>query len=162
MSAGVIEAALRIRIALGVVCLGLLLYSSALPDYLFEITHDYDGPVEGIVTYLNAHAAPDDVVAITYGDLPVKFYTGMRVIGGLTGESLKEAVSADWVVLRRHVISQADLAVRQALLAMVPVKRYRVIPLSYPDIPFENRAEPAEHKYRTVTGMPQVLLLQKK
>lgn len=157
----VADAAFRERLAFGGACLCLLVYNSAFPDFLYEITHDYDGPIEGIVTYLNRQGSPDDVVAMTYGDLPVKFYTGMRVVGGLTGEDLADAARADWVILRHHVISKEDRQVREELIALIPDEAYRVIPRAYPDLPFENREDPSEHHYRTVTGVRNVVILQR-
>ena len=62
-------------------------------DYVHEITHHVRGPTEGIVNYLNAHGKPEDVVAITYGDMALKFYTRMRVVGGFTGEDLTPALN---------------------------------------------------------------------
>ena len=50
--------------------------------------------MEGIVSYLSENAEEDDVVAITYGDMPLKFYTDLRVVGGLTGEGLSPAKNA--------------------------------------------------------------------
>ena len=38
-------------------------------------------PIEAIVRFLEESASPDDLVVMTYGDLPVKFYTGLRVVG---------------------------------------------------------------------------------
>ena len=38
--------------------------------------------------YLNEHGSPEDIVAVTNGDMVLKFYTKMKVVGGLTGEDL--------------------------------------------------------------------------
>ena len=74
-----------------VVITALLVGTSPIFKYLYEITHDYDGPIEGIVNYLSENADKDDIVAITYGDMPLKFYTQLRIVGGLTGEDLSPA-----------------------------------------------------------------------
>ena len=118
-------------------------------------------PIEGVVTYLNEHADEDDVVAITYGDMPLKFYTNLRVVGGLTGEDLSLARDADWVIVRRHAISNKDLQVRKYLIENIDSSRYQKIELDYPDIPFENRESPYEHLYRTATDNPSVILFKK-
>ena len=47
-------------------------------DYLYEITHDYDGPVEGIVEYLKKNAGPSDLVQIPYGEYAVRFYNNLK------------------------------------------------------------------------------------
>jgi hypothetical protein len=98
------------------------------------------------------------VVAITYEDLPVKFYTGLRVVGGLTGEDLEPAKSADWIIIRKYVIADKDLDVRNYFLSEVPLREYTAIPLDAPDIPFQNREEPGEHLFRTAPGDPVVIL----
>lgn len=130
-------------------------------DYLYELTHDYEGPIEGIVEFLDEHAEPADIVAITYGDLPLKFYTDLRIVGGLTGEDLTPARSARWVILRHHTISRKDLAVREYLQRNLPLHRFRPITLDVPDIPFENRESPQEHQYRTVEDAPRVVVLER-
>ncbi len=130
-------------------------------DYLYELTHDYEGPIEGIVEFLDEHADPGDTVAITYGDMPLKFYTDLRIVGGLTGEDLTPALSARWVIIRRNTISRKDRAVRDYLLRNLEPDRFRRITLDVPDIPFENRESPHEHHYRTVEDAPRVVVLER-
>lgn len=129
-----------------------------MPDYYYEITHRYVGPVDGIVEYLKEHAKPDDVVAITYDDLPVKFYTGLRVVGGLTDENLTPAKTADWIILRKYIISSKDRAVHEYIRSHVRISDYEAIRLNYPDIAYHNREDPDERRYRTATGSPVVIL----
>jgi 4-amino-4-deoxy-L-arabinose transferase-like glycosyltransferase len=78
----IIDAAANAHWLLAVATAALLVATSQLKDYFYEITHDYDGPEEGIVRYLNEYGSPGDIVAITYGDMPLKFYSDMRVVGG--------------------------------------------------------------------------------
>lgn len=132
-----------------------------LADYAYELGHDYDGPIEGIVEFLKQRANPGDVVAITYGDLPVKFYTGLRVVGGLAGDDLQPALQARWVVLRRHTIADKDAAVRDYLTSHLSAADFRIHRLPYPDLPFENREAPGEHLYRTVHGYFPVIVLER-
>jgi hypothetical protein len=148
--------ALRLNRALGLLLLALPLILHPLPEYLYELTHDYDGTIEGIVTYLNEHASAGDTVAITYGDMPLKFYTPLRVIGGLTGEDLSPATTADWIILRRQVSSDKDRAVRDYLRRHVDFSHYRKITLPNPDVLFENRESPTEHRYRNAPSHPPV------
>jgi 4-amino-4-deoxy-L-arabinose transferase-like glycosyltransferase len=143
-------AALVILVALG--------YAWRMPDYYYEITHRYIGPVDGIVGYLKKHAHKNDVVAMTYDDLPVKFYTGLRVVGGLTGEDLTPAKTADWVIIRRHLVSDSDIVVRDFLMKRVPRDRYETIRIDYPDLAFQNREEPDQHLFRTTKDVRVVIL----
>ncbi len=133
-----------------------------MADFLYELTHDYNGPNEGIVKYLNEHAEPDDIVLATYGDMPLKFYTGLRVIGGLTGEDLSEAEGADWVIFRHHKPSPLMHSVFDFVDKDLPKEKYELITLDYPDIPFENREEPEKHLFRTSSSKLLVPILRKK
>jgi 4-amino-4-deoxy-L-arabinose transferase-like glycosyltransferase len=128
-----------------------------LDDFVHELTHDYDGPIEGIVRFLNEHARPGDTVAMVYGDLPVKFYTRLRVIGGLTGGDIEAARGAEWIVLRRHVVSPASRAVRARLREFIADGSYRRRTLPYPDAAFENREDIRAHLFRTARLDPVVI-----
>lgn len=128
-------------------------------DYLDEITHDYDGPIEGIVKYLNENGSEDNIVAITCGDLPVKFYTNMRVVGGLTGEDLSPARHADWVILRKHLPARG---VADYIVQNVPLDKYRKIIIDYPDVMWENMPSPRHHYFRTVKDEDRVVIYQRK
>ncbi len=160
LAALILEAAMRVHVLFGVGGLAALLFLSPMKDYVFEITHHYSGPTEAIAKFLNEHGKPDDVVAITYGDLPLKFYTKMRVVGGLTGEDLTPALKANWVIIRKP-ISEKDYAVMRYLLANLRAQDYNAIQIDCPDIPFDNRETPDEHLYRTVTGTPPVTIYQR-
>lgn len=161
LAAGTVEAAMNRRFWLGLAALGGFLAFQPLPEFAYEITHDFRGPVDGIVRYLNEHAKADDVVAITYSDLPLKFYTGLRVVGGLTGEDLAPAKNADWIIVRKHVISEKDYAVRQYLAQNILWPQYRRIEIDYPDTPFQNRESPQDHLYRTATDADRVIIFQR-
>jgi hypothetical protein len=152
---------MRFHFVVGIAAIVLFAYPQPLSDYFYEITHDYDGPVEGIVKYLNQNAKKNEVVAITYEDLPLKFYTEMRVVGGLTGEDLSPAKEADWIIIRKYVICNKDKKVREYLIQNVSWHQYERIPLNYPDLPFENRENPQEHHYRTVTDEDKVVIYRK-
>jgi 4-amino-4-deoxy-L-arabinose transferase-like glycosyltransferase len=146
-------------LAAGLVVCNLAL--GPIAQYLYEIRHDYDGPIKGIVTYLNAHAARGDVVAVSYGDLPIKWYTGLRVVGGLTGEPLDPAKDARWVIFRKYTISNKDRAVKTYLTQHLDRSRYEKITLDFPDLAFENREDPDLHRYRTVTDESRVVIYRR-
>ncbi len=162
LAALLIRAAWRLHPALGALALLACLAYQALPDYLYEITHDYDGPLEKIVTYLNSQPSnPGDVVAITYGDLPLKFYTGLRVVGGLTGEDLAPARDARWIIFRKRITSTQSQRVEDYLIGNRGSQPYRLVTLDAVDIPYENRESPTEHHYRTVKEGPRVQILER-
>jgi 4-amino-4-deoxy-L-arabinose transferase-like glycosyltransferase len=152
-----LELAFSLHPALALAALALWISTGPWKEYLYELTHDYDGPVEGIVKLLQERASPDDLVAITYEDLPLKFYTHLRVIGGLTGEDLAPALGARWIVLRKHVILH-DARVKEYLLEEVDWAAYRPIQLDVPDTPYQNRESPQSHLYRTAREEDRVIV----
>jgi hypothetical protein len=93
--------------------------------------------------------------------MPPKLYTKMRVIGGLTGEDLRPALTADWVILRHDVHCDKDLEVMAYLAENLPLQRYRKIVLDCRDTPYHNREDPDWHYYRTVTDAPPLIIFQK-
>lgn len=157
----ILECAANAHIVPALIVYGLLASSQPIGDYVFELTHDYDGPEEGIVKYLNAHGSKNDIVAITYGDLPIKFYTGMRVIGGLTGEDLSPITKARWVILRKNVVSTTDEAVGRYFQRHLNDADFQSITLPYTDTTWENREDPEEHYYATVTGGDPVVIFER-
>lgn len=150
----------RSRLA-GAAVLGLWIAASPLDAFLGEISHDFDGPIEGIVDFLERNARPDDVVAISYGDLPLKFYTDLRVIGGLTGEDLSGLPDADWIILRRHTNTKADGEIQKRMREILQADPQEWVgyTLAVPDTPFENREDPRRHRFRTAhPSLPRVVV----
>lgn len=161
LMAFIMEFAARRHIIIAIILLGIFAYNQPLSDYLYEITHDFRGPIDGIVKYLKLHGKKDDIVAMTYGDLPVEFHTGMRVVGGLTGEDLSPIKKADWIIIRRHgFINTGDVVVKY-IIHNAKRSSYESIILDYPDTTFENREDPDLHLYRTADELPVVLLKRK-
>jgi hypothetical protein len=158
----ILQAGMRLHPAVGVVALAAIVLFSPMRHYFYEITHEFHSPTEGIVKYLREHGKPGDVVAITYGDLPVKFYTGMRVVGGLTGEDLSPALQANWVIIRQHFVCEKDRAVEEYLSAHIHEEDFRRVSLDCFDTRFDNREEPDMHRYRTATDGPRVVIRQRK
>ncbi len=123
-----------------------------LADYAYELTHDYDGPDEGIVLYLQAHAAPGDIVLTNYGELPIAFYTGLHIAGGLGTYRLEELTRPEWVINRR------DGPYADELARIIAEGKYTANAIPYPDILWGNRPVPEYHKFATVRGVPDVII----
>ena len=159
---GLVAQAMRVHAAAALALLVGVFALQPLVRFGHELRHDFEGPIEGLVTYLAENVEPDDSVWITYGDMPLKFYLKVRVVGGLTGESLEEALAStppDWVVLRRHTVSASrDGAVRAFIEREVDLAHFRKVELPFTDTRFENREEPAEHRFRSARGGPPVTL----
>jgi hypothetical protein len=140
------------------IVIALWLLTGLLPLYLLELTHEYKGPVGGIVAFLNEHANPGDMVAISYEDLPIKFYTKLRVIGGYAGDDLALVKQAKWIIPRKSGNSK----LRDYLLQEVAQRNFKKIELDgYPDIGFENRESPYEHEFETATGKAPVFVYER-
>jgi len=159
--AEIVELGFQAHPVLGYVGLFLVLLHQPLINYCYELTHDFRGPMEGLVGHLRQYAQPADTVAISYGDMPIKWYTGLRVIGGLTGENLEGARHARWVIIRKYFNCTQGLVVKQYLQSQVQSGQYRKFILDAPDTPYENREDPQNHLYRTATGEDHVVIYER-
>ena len=157
IAARMIEPGMRVHWAVGVIVIGLLAWWWRMPDYLYEITHDFDGPTEGIVEYLNTHGSDSDIAITNHDDIPLKFYTRMRIVGLNTGEDVGPARNADWVIVRGRLLD-ADLEGARWLQSNIPWSEYEKITLAYPDTLYENREDPEEHIFRTSADAEPVVI----
>ena len=123
-----------------------------LANYCYELVHDYDGPNEGIVLFLRENASPGDIVLANYGELPIAFYTGLDIAGGLSGYRLDRVGQPQWVVNRR------DGPYRDEVAQIIAQGNYEAVEIPYPDLPWGNRPVPEYHKFATVHGVPNVVI----
>jgi hypothetical protein len=116
--------------------------------YLYEISHHVEDPEWVVAEYLRTHAEPQDVVIAGYGDLPLQFYTGLRVVGGLQGQPLP--ADANWVFVRPIYLSSAtDLAMSRFIQKqIVEGNRYQVVRLPGHDMWPGNDPDPQRHVFR--------------
>jgi hypothetical protein len=147
LAARILDSALRLHPVFGIAAMMAIVFFSPLDKYLYEITHRYHGPLEAMVEFFKTRAKPGDTVAISWGDMPLKFYTDMRVVGGLTGEDLSPARQARWVIIRDGYLSPLDLKVVN-YLSTLPLETYRSHRLYFPDDFFDNTESPDMHVYR--------------
>ncbi|MBI4313194.1 MAG: hypothetical protein HY594_00105, partial [Candidatus Omnitrophica bacterium] len=124
--------------------------------YGYELTHDYRGPLSGIIGELQRAARPGETAKIPYDDHAVIFYTGLRV------EDLNRftnPTTPDWIIPRRDWIpsdfSNSDYFKKIG-------QDYEKIETDAPDIVWENRPDPGYHKFRTVEHAPRVVLYHRK
>ena len=161
LTALLLEGLASIHTLVFVAAVAWVILSGNIGRYLHEITHDFRGPIRGITDYLQQNAKPSDVVAISYGDLPIKFYNHLRVVGGLTGEDLTPGRRADWIIMRKHVTCVKDLEVARYLQHNVDWKSYTRITIDAPDTIFENREDPAVHLFESNTTEDKVVILKR-
>ena len=143
--------------------------SVTLAKYVEEITHHVQGPLEGIVHHLKTSARPGDRVFISYGDLPLRFYTGLEVRGGQGCQSLAGWPAPDWVIVRYFFRFQSTAPgatadterTLQYLRANVTLPRYRRVDLPLGDTIWENIPEPGWHVFREPGERPKVTLYVK-
>jgi hypothetical protein len=124
--------------------------------YAQELTHEYQGPNEGLVAYLAAHARPGQSLLVNYEDLPLMFYTPLRVWGGLGAHGLESGPQPDWVVDRKYG------PYRDQLASIVARGAYERIELPYPDIRWENRPEPGSHNFLSAQGADPVVIYRRR
>lgn len=125
-------------------------------DYIYEITHDYDGPLEGVVKYLRVHAKPGDTIKThSYNDKSLLYYTDLRLDVDFSKESYPE-----WVYLRDYW--NDDSFYRTEYFGNIR-KRYQKIELEYPDIRYENRPDDLTyHHFRTAPLTRRATLYRRK
>ena len=128
--------------------------------YSYEITHDYDGPNEGVVKYLNEHAKEQDLVWAYYSGFYIQFYTNLKVMDPPEYFQYieKKEMSPDWIIYRRK---PGDFA--QPLVDYAKENNYIPIELDYPDLYYENRPEisPGLHKYWTDKSANNLIIYRK-
>ncbi len=153
----------QINPAIPVIIIILLLNTYNIKDYLYEITHNYDGPIKGISKYLNEYAKKGDVVAMGgYDDIGLKFHTGLKVVGGESMDLNKhDILNAKWVIIRKYFVCSSDEISLIEISKLVDLKKYKKIVINYPDTKFENRETPEEHMFRTAINETRVVIYKK-
>ncbi len=130
--------------------------SVPLVDLGFELTHDFIGPMEGVVRHLEAHARPGDVVKIPYDDRTVIFYTDLTVE---RPSQFMQPTDAEWIVIRRGWTPARFFHTRY-------FKRieqgYERVDLDAPDTFWQNREDPGTHHFRTAEWAPRLVIFRKR
>jgi hypothetical protein len=137
-----------------------------LACYLYELAYPIKDSEAILADYLKEHASQNDVVLAQYGDLPLQFYTGLRVVGGMQGQPLP--TNPDWIVQRGFVLNQdtpgKDGSVLKFIRNQIPIQDYMRV-LTAPDLMLANNPEPQWHLYRpppaTVTPPAMVIWRRK-
>ena len=147
--------------ALAMVILGTTILSGArwqmpLWDFVYELTHDYHGPNEAIITYLHAQARAGERVKTPYDERVLMFYTPLTVE---RADLFLQPSEPEWIVPRQAWLP-ADFWQR-------PYGRriraaYDAIPLVAVDLVWDNRPDPNEHHFRTVTDGPPVVIYHRR
>lgn len=127
-----------------------------LVDLVYELTHQYVGPMDGVVSYLQAHAQPGQTVKIPFDERTLIFYTPLSVepLSTFQDESFP-----DWIVIRRNWLPKRFFT--SAYFKRIE-ERYNRIELDAPDLYWQNRENPGDHRFRTALDAPRVLIYRKR
>lgn len=128
-----------------------------LGNYLYEVTHPYVGPMEGLLQFLRQHVRPEDRIYISYGDLILKFYMNNEIRGGQTGQTFSGMPEPEWLIIRgffrytdRAEMRADTLRTMDWLNNEAPQEHYDKLPDSWRDHPWDDIPEPQFHWFRTL------------
>ena len=127
-----------------------------LADFMGELTHAYRGPMDGVVEYLREHARPGDVAKIPYDDRTLMFYTTLAVEP--PSDFLRESYPR-WIIIRRDWIPKPFF--NSEYFRRIEAGYDRIV-LDGPDVLWQNREDPGSHHFRTVQGVPPVVIYRKR
>jgi hypothetical protein len=98
---------------------------------------------------MNREANDDDSIAISFGDLPLKFYLNNRIYGGLAGDLPTNLDSINFIIVRRNAVDVMDSKVQLRLHEYLQKnqQKFKAFALNVEDSPFQNREIPEAHFY---------------
>jgi len=125
-------------------------------EYLYEITNDYDGPIEGVVEYLRRNAGPGETIKTNlFSANPLFYYTDLKVDTDFTKETYPE-----WIFLRDYWTDESFY--RTEYFKNIE-RLYDRIELDYPDIWWENRPDDlSHHHFKTAPLKKKISLYRRK
>ena len=134
-------------------------FKSVYFDYLYEISHDYKGPLDEIVTFFKTHGSPDDSCYIDNEGESLGYYTGMKIL-------LRDDISAldvpDWIVLRgdyRHAVDKhSSSQIAQNIREVLSKHPYSKIELNAPSIRVNNAYDIQIHLFRSPSSTDKVVI----
>jgi hypothetical protein len=135
----------------------------SLCGYVYEATHPVEDPEWVLTEHLRAHARPDDVVLITYGDLTLQFYTELRVVGGLEGRPVP--LDPDWIIVRGAWVNArpgGDVQVIQEVCRHINLYDYVPSACRCSEMMLGNDPDPPHHVFRAPAEAPPVTVLHKR
>jgi len=123
---------------------------SYLKDYLYEINHNYIGPISGIVKFLRKNIQPGDTLETNYEQESIIFYTDVKIINRVANPQspvfklTHSPYTADWIIKRKY---WPEIQIPES---------FQEIEIPYPDLPWDNLPEIDYHKFQSVSGFPKV------
>ncbi|CAM2059927.1 PMT_2 domain-containing protein [Desulfovibrionales bacterium] len=132
--------------------------------FFIETVKGYPDVNQNLIEFFNNNAKPGETVLITYGDLPLQFYTRCKVIGGLQDLVPKAGEFPDWVVKRNTSRTNRDnvlVSSDEFVLNELDLSRYEVIELPHADEMFGAREDPYYHRFIPMAEPVQKLVVYK-
>lgn len=123
-----------------------------LPLKLFvtELVSGYPDVNRNLIRFFQTQARPGDLILITYGDLPLQFYTPYQIFGGLQG-NIPPYRPPDWVVPRWDIrwnrayqLHDSEKYIKERLSLG---SDYQAIHLPFADEIFGNNPDPYSHRF---------------
>ena len=149
-------------------------------DFIYELTHHYEGPVNGIVKLLKEYGKESEMVLTNYESAAILFYTDLNLAyvisnnpdfynsipSGRYDSVLEKKLppyvytmeKVDWIIPRSNYNDR--LFNPEQVLRIMEEKGYRIkkYELDYPDLPWSNRADIRYHKFKSVKNFKKVVL----
>ena len=143
-------------------------FKSVFSLYLYEITHRYRGPLDGIIEYVKKHGSKEDTFLMNHENISFAFHTNMRRI-----HEIPLPEPPDWIVLRKNSPIGSTLKVTAENRAEIKMKEdfykkyifdyikdnnYKKITLDYPARHGNNVFEIQIHKFKTPESESNVVI----
>ena len=151
LNAMILHSLLKRSIPVGIAAALLILAFSGVHRHFVELSVSHKGPLKATSAFLNKNAGKDDIVFMGgYGDFPVKFYTGLKVIGGETQYKMEDIDKARWIIIREKTNYSRDKKAKEYALNNTNFSIYKKIEMNAVDTVFENREDPFLRYFRPV------------
>ncbi len=156
--------------------LGKIIYS----DFLYELTHSYKGPVDGIAEFMNKYGNKEDAVLTNYESAPILFYTNLniayvisnkpefynsipsheydRIIEKELPDYVYTLKKVNWIIQRTNYSNRlfnTDEILKEMEKKGHRIRRYEI---DSPDLPWNNREDIRYHKFKSVENYPKVVI----
>ena len=125
-------------------------FRSVYFDYIYEISHDYRGPLDEIVTFFKVHGKSGESCYIDNEPESLVYYTRMKVIHR---DDIKAQDAPDWIVLRgdyrESVKENSSSKTAQNLREVLRKNPYSKIELNSPSMRVNNTYDIQIHLFRS-------------
>jgi hypothetical protein len=135
--------------------------------YLNELSTEYRGPDEGLVAFFKARNNPSETIMLTYGALPLMFYTDFNVIDGMGNNCAPNEFKPDWLVIRKDTRFWGEpvletLWTHSFIDLNIDLGDYEPIAIPYAGHKHGNRSDPRYHRFYNDVHPGNLLTIFKK